>query len=88
MQAINKDAPHPAAARLWEEYLYSAEGQNLWLQGRGPTGAGREMVKAGTIDKTANDALPKVDGTPVFITEAQRAKATDYLNANWQKEMG
>ncbi len=23
-QAINKDAPHPAAARLWEEFLYSA----------------------------------------------------------------
>ena len=29
-QAINKDAPHPAAARLWQEYLYSAEAQNLW----------------------------------------------------------
>ena len=22
-QAINKDAPHPAAARLWEEFLFS-----------------------------------------------------------------
>ena len=22
-QAINKNAPHPAAARLWEEFLYS-----------------------------------------------------------------
>ena len=22
-QAINKHAPHPAAARLWEEYLFS-----------------------------------------------------------------
>ena len=28
-QAINKDAPHPAAARLWQEFLYSDEGQNL-----------------------------------------------------------
>ncbi len=32
-QAINADAPHPAAARLWQEYLYSDEGQNLWLAG-------------------------------------------------------
>src|SRR5216684_6584254 len=32
-QAINKSAPHPAAARLWEEYLYSDEGQNLFLRG-------------------------------------------------------
>jgi len=33
-QAISKSAPHPAAARLWEEYLYSTVGQNLWLQGK------------------------------------------------------
>src|SRR5205823_12984639 len=33
-QAINKAAPHPAAARLWEEYLASNAGQNLWLKGR------------------------------------------------------
>ena len=35
-QAINKNAPHPAAARLWEEFLYSQAadgGQNLWLEG-------------------------------------------------------
>ena len=32
-QAISKYAPDPAAARLWEEYLYSTAGQNLWLQG-------------------------------------------------------
>src|SRR3954466_2221376 len=33
VQAINADAPHPAAARLWQEFLYSDEGQNLWLKG-------------------------------------------------------
>ena len=27
-QAINKEAPHPAAARLWEEFLYTPEAQN------------------------------------------------------------
>ena len=35
-QAINKQAPHPAAARLWEEFLYSqaaSGGQNLWIKG-------------------------------------------------------
>ena len=35
-QAISIDAPHPAAARLWEEYLYSQDadgGQNGWLKG-------------------------------------------------------
>jgi putative spermidine/putrescine transport system substrate-binding protein len=32
-QAISSSAPDPAAARLWEEFLYSVQGQNLWLQG-------------------------------------------------------
>ncbi|MCI1674912.1 MAG: ABC transporter substrate-binding protein [Ancrocorticia sp.] len=39
-QAINKDAPHPAAARLWEECLYTAEAQNLWLKGGAFHGSG------------------------------------------------
>jgi putative spermidine/putrescine transport system substrate-binding protein len=32
-QAISAYAPHPAAARLWEEYLYSDEGQLGWVKG-------------------------------------------------------
>jgi putative spermidine/putrescine transport system substrate-binding protein len=88
VQAINKDAPHPAAARLWEEFLFSDAGQNLWLKGGARPVRSEAMVKAGTIDKAAYAALPPVTGKPVFITEQQRAKITDYLNQNWQKEMG
>ena len=32
-QAINATAPHPWAARLWQEFLYSDQGQLLWLKG-------------------------------------------------------
>ena len=32
-QAISAYGPHPAAARLWEEYLYSDEGQLTWIKG-------------------------------------------------------
>ena len=32
-QAVSAYAPHPAAARLWEEYLYSDEGQLTWVKG-------------------------------------------------------
>src|SRR5438094_4977203 len=52
-QAINKNAPHPAAARLWEEYLYSDEGQNLWLKGLARPVRQAAMEKSGKIDKTA-----------------------------------
>jgi putative spermidine/putrescine transport system substrate-binding protein len=85
VQAINKGAPHPAAARLWEEFLYSDQGQNLWLKGGARPVRADAMQKAGTIDATAFAALPKVQGTPVFLTDAQTTKAKDYLASNWQK---
>jgi len=85
VQAISANAPHPAAARLWEEFLYSDEGQNLWLKGGARPVRLPAMVKAGTVDKTAYADLPKVSGTPVFLTQAQSDKAASYLTANWSK---
>ncbi|MFI1033375.1 ABC transporter substrate-binding protein [Streptomyces sp. NPDC020951] len=84
-QAINKDAPHPAAARLWQEYLYSAEGQNLWLKGYARPALMTAMEKAGTLDKTAAAKLPEVSGTPAFPTEAQQSKAKTVLGQGWAK---
>jgi putative spermidine/putrescine transport system substrate-binding protein len=87
-QAINADAPHPAAARLWQEYLYSDEGQNLWLGGGARPVRADAMVKAGSIDQAAYKALPPVNGTSVTPTVAQTEKATKYLTANWAKAVG
>ncbi|MCT9106731.1 ABC transporter substrate-binding protein [Streptomyces mirabilis] len=84
-QAINKDAPHPAAARLWQEYLYSVEGQNLWLKGYARPALMTAMQTAGTLDKTAAAKLPAVSGTPSFPTEAQQAKAKTVLAQGWGK---
>ncbi|NJC81971.1 solute-binding protein [Planosporangium mesophilum] len=88
VQAINADAPHPAAARLWQEFLYSDEGQNLWLKGGARPVRADAMEKAGTIDKAAYEMLPKTTGTPVFLTEDQTKKAKDHLAANWAKAIG
>ncbi|MEV4535248.1 ABC transporter substrate-binding protein [Asanoa sp. NPDC049518] len=88
VQAISADAPHPAAARLWQEFLYSDEGQNLWLKGGARPVRADAMTKAGTLDKTLFDALPAVNGTPVFLTDAQTKSANDYLAANWAKAIG
>jgi len=87
-QAINSDAPHPAAARLWEEFLYSDQGQNLWLGGGARPVRADAMVKAGTIDKAAYDALPPVNGKAVTPTVAQTTKAAGYLSKNWAKAVG
>ncbi|MEU0412505.1 extracellular solute-binding protein [Streptomyces griseorubiginosus] len=84
-QAINKDAPHPAAARLWQEYLYSTEGQNLWLKGYARPALMTAMEKAGTLDKAAAAKLPAVTGTPEFPTEAQQDKAKTVIAEGWAK---
>ena len=57
IQAINKEAPHPAAARLWEEYLYSPEGQNTWLKGFARPVLLDKLVADGTVDQEAFGAL-------------------------------
>jgi putative spermidine/putrescine transport system substrate-binding protein len=88
IQAINKDAPHPAAARLWQEFLYSADGQNIWLQGFARPVLADQMEKDGTIDKAAFSALPPTQGAPVVLTQPQLTKAQDYLKANWQQAVG
>jgi putative spermidine/putrescine transport system substrate-binding protein len=87
-QAINKDGPHPASARLWEEFLYSDQGQNLWLAGGARPVRADAMVKAKTIDEKAYAALPEVEGEPVIVSEDDSAKATKYLSANWAKAIG
>jgi putative spermidine/putrescine transport system substrate-binding protein len=84
-QAIAKYAPHPAAARLWEEYLYSNTGQNLWLKGYTDPIRLASMIKDGTVNKTYLAAVPPVSGTPVFPTQAQLNAAQTVILANWPK---
>ena len=87
-QAINSDAPHPAAARLWQEFLYSDEGQNLWLKGGARPVRAEAMAEEGTIDQELYDALPPVEGEPVIPTNEQTEKAAQYLSENWAKVVG
>jgi len=90
-QAINKQAPHPAAARLWEEFLYSqaaAGGQNLWLEGGARPVEQPSMASNGSINTTAAANLPAVTGTPVFLTPTQATDAATYLAANWASAVG
>jgi len=87
-QAINKDAPHPAAARLWQEFLYSDEGQNLFAAGGVRPVRADQMMLAGTIDKAAVDKIPVIDGPVTVPSPDQTDKATEFLADNWAKAIG
>lgn len=84
---VNKDAPHPAAARLWQEYLFSPEGQNLRLGAYARPVLMDAMRKNGTLDKAAAEKLPTVEGTPTFPTEAQTENARRVVNRGWDKAL-
>ncbi|GGS78272.1 ABC transporter substrate-binding protein [Streptomyces tanashiensis] len=86
-QAVNKDAPHPAAARLWMEFLYSAEGQNLWLKGYARPVLLPAMTADGSADKTLLAKLPQVEGTPAFPASAELDKAKATLAEKWDKAL-
>ena len=82
-QAISAYAPHPAAARLWEEYLYSAEGQNGFLKGYARPAEMAAMVSSKTVDASLASKLPAVSGTPKFPTQDQTTTAKATLTQSW-----
>jgi len=82
-QAINKDAPHPAAARLWEEFLYSDAAQNMWLEGGARPVRATAMQTAGTLNQKLWDALPAVPATTVVPTADQSKTAGELLGNKW-----
>lgn len=88
--SINEDAPHPAVARLWQEFLFSDEGQNLLLKGYVLPGRLDAMVKADTADE---DALSKLLDDSVSQEapqpdQEQRDAMAKVLADNWAKAIG
>ncbi len=86
-QAISKFAPHPAAARLWEEFLYSDEGQNIWLKGLSRPVRLEAMQSAGTADAQALEALPEVDASVEFPSDEQQTAAQKVVADRWNAEI-
>ncbi|MFB7122506.1 extracellular solute-binding protein [Kitasatospora xanthocidica] len=85
-QAVNKWAPHPAAARLWQEYLFSTEGQNLFLGGYATPSTFEALKKDGTLDAAGAAKLPAVEKPfTTFPTVDQINAAKKVVTENWTK---
>jgi len=87
VQAISKYAPHPNAAKLWMEYLYSDEGQNIWLSGYCNPIRYDDMVAKGTVDAAAQAKLPESKGT-VLPTLDQITRASKQIADGWLTTVG
>jgi putative spermidine/putrescine transport system substrate-binding protein len=87
-QAISADAPHPAAARLWQEFLFSPEAQNLFIGGGAYPVTLEAMNEAGTTDADAIATIGNLDGETVTPSEDQSAAASALLAEKWAAAIG
>ncbi|MEO9175496.1 MAG: ABC transporter substrate-binding protein [Gaiellales bacterium] len=85
VQGINAHAPHPNAAKLWQEFLYSDKGQLLWLKGYTHPARFLDMSKRKVVPAALLAKLPPAQDykTVKFPTLAQTAAATTILAAQW-----
>jgi len=87
-QAINATAPHPWAARLWQEFLYSDQGQLLWVKGFGHTALFDDLLKRKVIPKALLDGVPKYSKPAKFASRAQLTAARAKVATDWPKKVG
>ncbi|MEA2631408.1 MAG: putative spermidine/putrescine transport system substrate-binding protein [Chloroflexota bacterium] len=87
VQAVSAFAPHPNAARLWMEYLYSDEGQLIWLKGYCNPIRYDVMNAAGKVPADLAAKLPDTKGA-VLPTLDQITAATTAITKGWPTTVG
>ena len=87
VQAISAYAPHPNAAKLWMEYLYSDEGQLGWASGFCHPIRFEAMSAAGTIPSEVAEQLPSTEGA-FFPSIEEIAAATTVITEGWPSVVG
>jgi putative spermidine/putrescine transport system substrate-binding protein len=90
VQAISAYAPHPNAAKLWMEYLYSDEGQLGWLKGYCHPIRFQDLVDTKKIPQELLDKLPPAESYAIakFPTLDEQAKAKDVITKQWDSVVG
>ena len=90
VQAISAYAPHPNAAKLWMEYIYSDEGQLLWLKGYCHPVRFNALVEAGKVPQELLDALPPAEGyaKAVFPTLEEVDANKVVVTGGWDATVG
>ncbi len=89
-QGISAYAPHPNAAKLWMEYIYSDEGQNIWLKGYCHPIRFNDMAERGVIPQALMDALPPAEAyaAAVFPSLADQESSKETIVSQWDTVVG
>jgi len=89
-EAISATAPHPWAARLWEEFYYSDQGQILLLKGFVHPARFNALAKKNKLPKTLLNALPaaSIYAKAKFASVAQQTAAKAVIAQQWPSKVG
>ena len=87
VQGISAFAPHPNAAKLWQEFLFSDEGQNIWLKGYCHPIRYEDLVANDAVPAEQLAKLPDVEGA-VFPSLDQLNAASKLITESWDAEVG
>ncbi|QZY50652.1 ABC transporter substrate-binding protein [Leucobacter tenebrionis] len=84
-EAINADAPHPAAARLWQEWIFSDEAQALFLEGNAVPVRVDALKASGAADEGVIEAATFGTEGDDWISpdQAQTESANEVLAERW-----
>ncbi len=90
VQGISAYAPHPNAAKLWMEYLYSDEGQLAWLDGychpiRFNAMAGDDKIPQEMLDKLPPAAAYEA---AVFPSLDEQSAMKEKVTGGWDSVVG
>lgn len=90
LQAISAYAPHPAAARLWQEYLYSDVGQLTWMKGYCTPSRLADMISRNVVPDDIKAKLPdpKIIETSVVPKGPQLKAARANIKEKWDTVVG
>jgi len=90
IQGISAYAPHPNAAKLWMEHLYSDEGQLIWLKGYCHPIRYTDLASRGVIPADIAAALPPAElyAQAIFPTLDQLSAARELITTQWDTVVG
>jgi putative spermidine/putrescine transport system substrate-binding protein len=89
-QAVNATAPHPWAARLWQEFIYSDQGQILYLKGFAHPARFNDLATRNVLPKSLLAALPSpaLYAKVKFASIGQQTKAKAKIATEWPSKVG
>ncbi|HEV7416539.1 ABC transporter substrate-binding protein [Tianweitania sediminis] len=90
VQAISAYAPHPNAAKLWMEHLYSDEGQLGWLDGYCHPVRFNDLAAKGKIPQEMLDKLPPAAAyeQAKFPSVEEQNAAKEAITKSWDSVVG